>query len=260
MIVLMTDFGLGDPYVGQMKGVLLSHAPDCRIVDLTHGISPYGLEQAGFFLNASYGYFPEGTIFMAVVDPGVGGSRRILCLEAHSMLFLAPDNGLLCSVVQQCADARLFDLTRSCLAGGSSTFHGRDIFSSLAAHLYLGDSPESLGAEVPLESMVRLPVSAARETAGAVQGHVLHVDHFGNVISNLAIQSWDARLRGTLELRVGSNTFPVHRAQSYYDIPKGAVGLVAGSQGYFELSMNMGRAADHVSLAPGDALFLTVSA
>lgn len=259
MIVLLTDFGTSDPYVGQMKGALISKVPDCRIVDLTHEIPPYGLTQAAFFLESSQRYFPEGTLFLTVVDPGVGGPRRIVCLETNSKLFLAPDNGVLGLVVENSDDCLAFDLSHPLLPCASSTFHGRDVFAPLAAELTVGDSPETLGRAVELTSLVRLEWCAPSDQERVTVCHALHVDHFGNVITNLGVERYNAKLNGDIEVRTSVTKLPVRRVRSYCDIERGTLGLLAGSQGYFELAMNMGSAADLLSLTPGEQMSLRFS-
>ncbi len=262
MIVLLTDFGLSDPYVGQMKGALISRVPDCRIIDLTHDIPPYGLTQAGFFLDASFSFFSEGTIFLAVVDPGVGGGRRIVALEAHGHLFLAPDNGLLSLLLERAGDTgiRAFSFRSPIQLSVCPTFHGRDLFAVLAAQLRSGDSPESLGDEIDPNSLVRLDWCAPTESQGRVQAHVLHTDHFGNVITNCRIAPWSSRMAGEMYVKTHTAKLPLRRVSTYCDIESGEVGLLAGSQGFFELAMNMGSAADMLSLRPGDIFFLNIPA
>lgn len=257
MIVLLTDFGTSDPYVGQMKGSLITHAPDCRIVDLTHDVPPYGLTQAAFFLDASYKHFPEGSLFLTVVDPGVGGPRRIVCLEADSMLFLAPDNGVLSLVLEADSEAIAYNLSQPFMAkAASATFHGRDIFAPLAAQLCAGDSPECLGPVLSLDSLTRMEWSTPQVNENHMVAHCLHVDHFGNVITNLRIENFKSQLKGSLEVRTGVTRLPLQRVRAYCDIERGSVGLIAGSQGFFELAMNMGSASDLLSLAPGEAFNL----
>jgi len=259
MIVLLTDFGLADPYVGQMKGALVCKAPDCRIVDLTHEVPPYGLAQAAFFLDASYKFFPEGALFLTVVDPGVGSSRRIICLEADSRLFLAPDNGVLSLVLQGAPEAIAYNLSHPFMAGASATFHGRDIFAPLAGQLCAGDSPESIGPEVPLDSLVCMDWSEPQTQETQIEGHCLHVDHFGNAITNLRIDAFNGKIHGKLEVVTGVTRLPLRRVRAYCDMERGTVGIVAGSQGFFELAMNMGSAADLLSLAPGERFTLRLA-
>ncbi|MGE4297475.1 MAG: S-adenosyl-l-methionine hydroxide adenosyltransferase family protein [Desulfovibrionaceae bacterium] len=271
VIALLTDFGLKDPYVGQMKGTLMRHAPDSPLVDICHEVEPFSTVQAGFFLQASSPHFPRGTVFVAVVDPGVGTPRRIVCLDAFGRLFLAPDNGLLGLVLAACAHAptgkyaRAFDLTPrqrgEAVPGCSATFHGRDLFAPLAARLSQGEPPESLGSEIPLDSLARPAWSEPLPQADGVGGTVLHVDRFGNTVLNLAVEPYLDQMRqwagkkGELALEAGSRCV-VRLATTYEDIPMGEVGLLAGSQGFLELAMRMDSAAALLQLDEGDAVAL----
>ena len=258
MIVLLTDFGLSDPYVGQMKGALISRAPDCHIVDLTHEVPPFGLTQAGFFLQASYKFFGEGSIFLAVVDPGVGSRRRIVGLEAEGHLFLAPDNGLLSLLLEHSTDVRAYHFNNPLQMCVSATFHGRDVFAPLAAQVFAGDSPESLGREIDPSELVRLGWSAPVRNGAKIQAHALHVDHFGNVITNFMISEWSNDLIGPMEISTGIARLPLRRVGAYCDLEHGEVGFIAGSQGFFEIAMNMGNAADLLSLRPAEGLTLHI--
>lgn len=261
MIVLLTDFGWSDPYVGQIKGALLSRVPECRVIDLTHDVPPYGLTQASFFLDASFSFFSEGTIFLSVVDPGVGGGRRIIALEALGHLFLAPDNGLLSLILErgQGTGMRAFSFRNPIELNICPTFHGRDLFAPLAAQLLSGDSPESLAYEIDPGDLVRHDWCAPVESEGSLHAHVLHTDRFGNVISNMRIQVWSERMDAPLHVRTHTARLPLQRASTYCEIEPGQLGLIAGSQGFFELAMNMGSAADMLSLRPGDGFSLHFS-
>lgn len=153
-IALITDFGLADPYVGQMKGVLANKAPGSPVVDISHDVTPFNVAEAGFFLAASYEHFPKDAIFLAVVDPGVGSSRKIVCLQLGERLLVAPDNGLLSLAlkVAWANEVRAFDVSTAIDApkSVSKTFHGRDVFAPLAAWFALGGSPGQLGQEISL--------------------------------------------------------------------------------------------------------------
>ena len=183
--VLLTDFGLEDPYVGQMKGVLAALAPGARVIDLCHGVWPFDVLQASFFLDSSRAHFPPGSVFVCVVDPGVGGERRLVLLEKFRQIFLAPDNGLLSLVLAQDGPCRARDVTPAGRLASTGTFHGRDILAPLAARLLTGDEPEDLGAEVNPESLTRLPGAAPERDGPTLRAVVLHVDRFGNCILNL---------------------------------------------------------------------------
>jgi len=255
-VVLLTDFGLADPYVGQMKGVLLSLAPDALVVDLCHQIEPFSVLQAGFFLAASQVYFPQGTVFVAVVDPGVGGGRRIVLVERDHKYFLAPDNGLLTFLPQDGGLVLARDVTPS-ESGVSATFHGRDIFAPLAARLANGEPPSRLGRDLPLESLVRAPGSEPVPTPEGVRAAVLHVDRFGNCILNLRREAWTALIFGAKSPALVS---PSRRALAavvtYERLAPGNIGITEGSQGYLELAMNQRSASAELGLAPGDPVII----
>jgi S-adenosylmethionine hydrolase len=258
-VALLTDFGLADPYVGQMKGVLLSCAPDALVVDLCHRIKPFNVLQAGFFLAASQAYFPRETVFVAVVDPGVGGGRRIVLVEKGHKYFLAPDNGLLTFLLQGGESALARDLTPS-KSEASATFHGRDIFAPLAARLANGEPSWRLGSDLPLECLVRAPESGPIPTPEGVRAAVLHVDRFGNCILNLRREAWTALAFGAKSPALAS---PSRRALTavvtYERLAPGDIGIIEGSQGYLELAMNRRSASAELGLAPGDPVVIRLN-
>ena len=200
VITLLTDFGLADSYVGAMKGVVLGINPQANLVDLTHDVSPQNVLQGAFLLGTAWPYFPDGTIHLAVVDPGVGTERRALLLEGHGHLFLAPDNGILSFVLPQEETGtspfqpylarvpegfRAYALTdpRYWRHPVSDTFHGRDIFAPVAAHLSLGLAAEEVGE--PVDSLIRLAIPVPQWQGDRLLGHVLHIDRFGNVVTSV---------------------------------------------------------------------------
>jgi hypothetical protein len=257
-IVLLTDFGHLDPYVGQMKGVLLSHAPEARIVDLCHQVKPFNILQAGFFLAASHAHFPEGTVFVAVVDPGVGGDRRIVLLEKHHQFFLAPDNGLLTFLLQRGGPFLFRDVTPPWRREASATFHGRDLFAPLAARL-ANDTPSwQLGEEGNPHSLIRLPGAEPSPTPEGLASTVLHVDRFGNCLLNLETEAWGTQVfkSKNLALMVPADlaTRSLHPVFTYERLEPGHVGIIRGSQGFLELAMNQQSAATELDLSPGDAV------
>jgi len=217
MIVLLTDFGLCDPFVGIMKGVIGTAAP---VVDLTHDVPPYGVREAAWLLRSSVPYFPKGSIFVSVVDPGVGSGRRALLAETERHLFLAPDNGLLGWL----RGARFREVTnrRLFLKPVSNTFHGRDVFASVASRLARGLPPSKVGPVV--RSIVRLPDAP---------GRIVWIDRFGNLITNLAPGPTRVRFRG--------RAIPV--VKTYGSSKRGSVVAVVGSSGTLEIAVVHGSAA-----------------
>ena len=254
-VVLLSDFGLTDPYVGQMRGTIARLAPEVQILDLTHGVTPFNLPQAGYFLAASAPHFPEDAVFVAVVDPGVGTDRRIVAAERRRQIFLAPDNGLLDLVLQGAEPLRVFDLTPDAITLGraSATFQGRDVFAPLAARLALGEPPSDLGTAMDPAGLVRSSWGRPVSENGGVEAQVLHVDRFGNCVLNLrqdfALPSGEARL-------VTPQARPLRRVRTYADLAEGQVGLLLGSQGFLELAQFMGSAADLLGLEPGASVRL----
>lgn len=255
IIALLTDYGLQDPYVGVMKGALLSVNPAARLVDLTHDIPPQDVGEACRVLSASRGYFPAGTIFVSVVDPGVGTRRAILGVETDRHLFLAPDNGLLSFLDRDGKIRRIVSVTESryFLKPLSRTFHGRDIFAPVAGHLSKGLDLGRLGPSVGRMTTSESP--APRVTsAGAVQGEVVAIDRFGNLITNIPADILtDARdVRITIGRRIVRAL-----SRSYADAKKGDLLALVGSTGHLEISVNQGSASRAARIRRGDRVLVT---
>lgn len=247
VIALLTDFGVSDQYVGTMKGVILSTAPHAHLVDISHDVSPQNVVQAGYLLWASYKYFPEGSIFVCVVDPGVGSNRRIVCVKASQYFFLAPDNGLLNFVlreenVKEAIEVRvvgrvIHGLPGVHVAGDSSTFHGRDILAPVAAALSQGkswspDAPRTI-LDVPAPQFVdsKNPKVTAR---------ILHIDSFGNLITNIRIgakeeiKNFAPALRPRTGIRIGRTRIGTW-ISNYAEAPAKKACLILGSSGLVEI-------------------------
>ncbi|NMC50151.1 MAG: SAM-dependent chlorinase/fluorinase [Desulfovibrio sp.] len=255
VIGLVTDFGLSDPYVGQMKAVLASLAPEAVIVDITHGVPPHDILRGAFFLDVSLPWLPPGAVLAAVVDPGVGSDRRMVCLEARGRLVLAPDNGLVSLTIGREEVAGAWSFAAPEMA--SATFHGRDVFAPLAATLAGGEHPMRLGLVIDPASLVVLPGIEPCLAQGAVSVVVLHTDRFGNAILGLEIERWKDVLDAAPRLAVRSPVRrTVRRVTAYAALAPGELGLLAGSQGYFELAMNRISAAETLGLASGDGIIL----
>jgi S-adenosylmethionine hydrolase len=251
VITITTDFGHQGPFVGVMKGCILTRFPQARIVDLTHEIVVHWPAEAGFWLARAFGYFPVGTVHVAVVDPGVGTTRDIVAVRADDHYFLAPDNGLLAPLVGRAREALIVrvgtvELARIGVQHPSATFHGRDIFAPLAAELAAGRRRlEELGETVSglVPSWVEEPTVEAR----SVSGVVITIDHFGNLITNI-----DAALIERFRLplvHAGNHSFPLLR--TYGDTPPGEYLALVNSFGVVEIARAQESAAEGLGLSRG---------
>lgn len=272
LITLTTDFGAADGYVGTMKGVILGIAPDARLVDLSHEIAPQNVREAAFVLFASYLFFPAHTVHLVVVDPGVGSARRAIALRTPSGTFVGPDNGVFSYVMAREPVEALVGLAdpRYHLSRVSHTFHGRDVFAPAAAHLAAGVPIADLGPAI--SDPATLPFPRLEVTAEGIVGQVLHVDHFGNVVTSIGWLQWDGDglwlepAFGDKEPRVrvdatraviavaGQEVAEVRR--TYADVVPGEVLAMVGSSGYLEVAVREGSAALLLGVHPGDGVAL----
>ncbi len=264
-ITLTTDFGASGPYVASVKGVILGVNPHAVIVDISHDVPPQGIEHAAFLLESVAPHFPPGTIHVAVADPGVGTSRRGISVRTSAAVYIGPDNGVLSAALPEEMRAQLAAAGPAAVGGGcdarslenaafhrrpvNATFHGRDIFAPVAAHLALGVPFEDVGP--PLAEIVALPQFAATPLAGgALAGRILYVDRFGNLVTNVR----QSQVPGPeIITEAGGRTIP-GLARTYGE----NVGLVAliGSAGYLEIAVPGGDAARELGLSAGDPVMV----
>ena len=255
-IALLTDFGYRDHYVGAMKGVIASIAPDASMIDLTHGIPPQSIVAGAIALRQSWRFFPKGTIFLAVVDPGVGTARLPIAIETRAgARFVGPDNGVLSSAAEEAGitSAVRLESPRYRARITSSTFHGRDIFAPAAAHLAAGTPLRELGGK--LAQITRLPLPLPEVADHGIRGEVLYVDGFGNLITNIG-HSDVARLRSSfpgkeVSIRIG-NSAPMKILNTYGDARSGATLATFGSFELLEIAVRDGNAAQSLSCGVGD--------
>ena len=242
VVTLLTDFGTRDHYVGTIKGVLLSINPSLELVDITHEVTPQNILEGGFVLASAFKYFPKGTVHLAVIDPGVGTKRFGLAAETQDHFFVGPYNGLFDQVFDLDPPRQVVRLENSDyhLPQVSTTFHARDIFAPVAAHLSLGLSLEKLGP--PIIYSIRFPGRIIFSEHDELQGEIIHVDHFGNLISNIEIPHSETKIR-LQDLRIylaadqmltGPNT--------YEEAPPGRPFALIGSSGLLEISVRNGSA------------------
>jgi S-adenosylmethionine hydrolase len=247
IITLLTDFGTADGYVGEMKGVLLSQVRDAELVDITHDIPPQDVEHARLTVARVWRRFPESTVHLVVVDPGVGSSRAALAVRSQGRFLVGPDNGVL-SPALLAADARVVSLPLPVTA--SATFHGRDVFAPAAAALARGESIDALGHEAVAPIIRRTP-EAVRRGDGAIEGEIITVDRFGNAITNLL------GLRGGT-ISVGATRVAVRH--TYSEVSHGEPVAVVGSTGFIEIAVRDGSAARQLGLSCGQKVTLRTSA
>ena len=243
VISITTDYGQSDGYVGAVKGVLLRICPQARLVDITHLVPPQDVFAGALILRQAAPFFPEGTIHLAVVDPGVGTSRRAVAVSCPSGVFVGPDNGLFSGVISSDgAGVLAVELNRPqyWLPGVSATFHGRDIFAPVAAHLAAGVPLQDVGDPIAAESLVRLPWPAPARRGPRLNGEVIHVDHFGNLITNVQARDFtdaaaDRVYLGDRDLGPLSSTFG--------DAEPGEPVTYVGSTALLEIAVVNGSAA-----------------
>jgi len=257
VIALLTDFGLSDGYVGTMKGIILGINPAVRIVDISHDIPQWNVKAAAFVLCASYKYFPAGTIHVCVVDPGVGSQREIILVKTERYMFLAPDNGLLSLVFEQEKESIFYLVKNSgyILPDVSHTFHGRDIFAPLAAHLSMNvpitDVAEPF--DQPVAGLFPKPVVKNK----IISGEIIYMDAFGNLISNISGQT----LKNSGDVRqavIAINKRIITGIHfSYTAVPEGELAALVSSAGYLEIGCNQCSAADVLSAGVGTPVEIT---
>lgn len=260
IITLTTDFGLHDAYVGLMKGVILSIAPQAVIVDLTHDIPPQDVVAAGSVLTTAVGMFPRDTVHVAVIDPGVGGSRKAVALRTDSGVWVGPDNGLFTEVLNHSPATLAVELSNPAYFRKtvSSTFHGRDVFAPVAAHLANGVPLERIGR--PLDGVLMVPLSEPVDRGHELEIHVRRIDHFGNIITDLSrsrFEKWSHNPPGTapLTLRIGS-THIKEISRTFADVDEGDLAMYFGSTDHLEIAARNGSAAKRLGSELDEHLIL----
>jgi S-adenosylmethionine hydrolase len=274
-IALLTDFGTEDIYDGVMKGVIKSISPNATLIDITHSIAPQHVRQAAFALLNSYRYFPNGTIFMVVVDPGVGTARLPIAVQAGNYIFVAPDNGVLAYALSNFPNKRVYEIanTEYRLPIVSNTFHGRDIFSPAVAHLANGVPIEKLGPE--LGDIIQLPMPELTIQENQIDGEVMHIDRFGNIITSIGELHWIETNRLVLSPIFGDvkSNVPIESSHaritvndteifgirvSYAESVRGDLLALVGSSSYLEIAVNQGNAAQRLNVSVGDRVQISL--
>jgi hypothetical protein len=257
ILTLTSDFGLSDHYVAAMKGVILSICPPARIVDISHGISPFEIAEGAYLIAQAYPSFPRKTVHVVVVDPGVGTSRRPILLEAAGQYFVGPDNGVLSMVYsREKHKVRLISNEGYFRKPVSRTFHGRDIFSPVAAHLAAGVPPSRMGKLIQdyLRPSFEKPQRTGKRTW---TGRILKIDRFGNIVTNFHASEFPDLDRKNFSLAIGPRQVGV-MAHNYAECGPGELFAITGSSGYLEVSVSQGSAAKTIGCETGAPAELTI--
>jgi len=264
VIVLLTDFGIEDPYVGMMKGVILSICPKVKVIDLTHSVRSFDIEHGAFVLYVSYKYFPRGAIFVCVVDPGVGSSRRPIAILTNNYIFIGPDNGLMTMAAEDDGIKKVFLIENQKLfrVPVSRSFHGRDIFAPIAAHIACGIPIELIGREIDQNTLVRLErgryIRKVKENC--IELKILTIDKFGNIVLSSSFKD----ILDMLEIGLNSTVTIYSRCRSHNAIvgevfsvyPEGTLVLYENSFWFAELAVNKGSAKHLLCNEPGDTVVI----
>jgi S-adenosylmethionine hydrolase len=265
LIAFLTDYGYADTYIAQVKAVLMRMCPTCEVLDLTHGVPPQAVRSGAYLLASATPYLPDGAIVIAVVDPGVGTARRAVAVQGLRHTYLAPDNGLLSLALHDDPPQKAvaLDNPRYHLPEVSATFHGRDLFAPCAAHLANGVPLEQLGTAIPPETLLQLPHLEPEFTADAVHCRPLHTDHFGNVVFNLryeAFRRWQGERTDSVRVWLkpaGGEAVELPLVRTFGEVGWGEPLAYWGSNGYLEVAVNGGSAAQQLKIAD-DALLTLV--
>jgi S-adenosyl-L-methionine hydrolase (adenosine-forming) len=256
VLALLSDFGLRDHYVGSMKAAALSVCPDLTLVDITHDIAPHDILGGALQLSASFRYFPAGTVFVAVVDPGVGSSRRGIAADVGDYRFVTPDNGLLTAVFQEAAPKRIVELTerKYFRPTVSRTFEGRDRFAPAAAWLLRGIDMKALGR--PVHDPVLLDLPRPEVTADELRGRIVQEDHFGNLITSLDRRSFEKFVLGQAFTITAGEATIARLVTTYAEINADEVCALFGSTDHLELAAPSARASTRLAIAVGTPIIV----
>lgn len=244
MIALITDFGYDDNYAGVVKGVIKKSNPAVEVIDITHGVVSYSITNAQYMLYTAVEYFPESTVFYVVVDPGVGSDRRALIGRHDGRYIVVPDNGIISSFLDDGDD--VYEVNYDYFNDTSSTFHGRDVFAPVAALLAEGVSPSELG--VKINDWIRKPFPEYSIQHELVEGIIIHVDKFGNVVTSIPNGCVRKKEDVYCRFAVPEKSFNAVFCSNYSELKKGVPGIMHGSSGFIEIAMNMSSVADEYTI------------
>lgn len=257
IVTLLSDFGLRDPYVAEMKAVILGMAPKTRIVDISHQIEKFNVRMGAFILSCAAPFFPDGTVHVAVVDPEVGVKRNSIIIETKRSFFVGPDNGLLSLAAAKNGIRGVYKIASTCYVRKpvSKTFHGRDVFAPIAACLVKGEKPQNLGSKTT--KYVVLEFAETSRRGDRFFGEILHVDDFGNVVTSFTagdIEKTGLKEGETFTVVLGVKEYFMRLCSSYAEVRPNQPLAIVGSHGFLEISVNQGSAAKMFMIKPGDSV------
>ncbi len=262
LVALLTDYGYVDTYVAEVKARILSYRRDVQIIDITHGVASFNELEAAFLLRNASRSFPDDTIFICIIDPKVGTERRSIIIETRrGKLFIGPDTGFMIPAAKEHDIETIWTIDERKLPDRiSETFHGRDIFAEAAGRILVGEQLENIATRTTSYEILELPRPDIKENR--IEAVVMHVDKFGNIITNIRFEdySFDSLFGSKLRVRLsrGRKTLSVPLVKSYGAVERGAPLLTVGGSGYVELSINMGNAAERYKVRPGDKIVVEV--
>jgi S-adenosylmethionine hydrolase len=257
IITLTTDFDLRDPYVAEMKAVILSIRPDATIVDITHEIERFDIRMGAYVVASASSYFPRGTIHLVVVDPGVGTERRAILIQTKHDYYIGPDNGVLALAAKSRGIEHIYEIANRKLMSPkiSSTFHGRDIFAPAAAHLANGTAPAQFGPEIRKIVMPEFAKFTRRKDL--LVGEVMHVDGFGNIVTNFGEKELELmKIERVVNVKLGNAKLRLKFCKAYAEVERQKPLALIGSHNFLEISINQGNAAEVFKIKRGDKVTL----
>ena len=261
LVTLLSDFGLKDPYVAEMKAVISTISPESRIIDISHSIEKFNIRMGAFVLASATRYFPKGTINVAVVDPGVGTKRRALLVETEHAFYIGPDNGLLMLAAWRDRVRHVYAITNPKLMRPqvSATFHGRDVFAPAAAHLANGTPPADFGSEINDYAVPTFAKPFLK--SGELSGEVLHIDDFGNIITNLTdkdLKKMAVKPKKLLTVKLKNKSRRMRFYTTYGDVATRNMLALIGSHDFLEIAVNQGNASKKFKTKAGDAVTVSL--
>ena len=261
IITLLTDYGVKDSYVAEMKGTILGILPEATLVDISHDVGNYSIDEGAFHMARSVPHFPEGTVHVGVVDPGVGSSRKGIFIKAKGAWLVGPDNGLLAPAAERLGVEKVYEIVNRELlpVKFSDVFDGRDTFGPTGALLAKGVDPEEIGPEI--DEYIRLPMFEPTVTNEGVEATIIHVDGFGNMVTNVTHELLDELAVGegsVFDVEVAGKKFRLPYVRRFSAVPNGELLLLVARGGYMEFAVNQGNAHDRLGVGKGEKVRITL--